>query len=159
MKFFPPAYINGRNVMRATQNKSIFLLIRTCGRAVNWILTVNDTNRTNNMCESWNHSFNHLVGRANPSFRTVLQALQRDQSLAAVTILRKQRGQLPVKRAKRSMTELQKHLAFLCKERRDDTTSLPDCLLAVGHCIRHRWLYRTVLDLLIKFELATVFGH
>jgi len=38
VKFFPPPYINGRNVMRAIQNKSIFLSIRTCGRAVNWIL-------------------------------------------------------------------------------------------------------------------------
>ena len=97
--------------MRATQNKSMF--------------------------ESWNHAFNHLVGRAN-SFWTVLQALQRDQSLAAVTILRNQRRQPPVIRAKRSMTEPQKRLALLCKERRDDTTSLPDCLRAVGHCIRHR---------------------
>jgi len=52
-----------------------------------------------------------LVGRANPSFWTVLQALQRDQSLAAVTIFRNQRRQPPVKRAKRSMTELQKRLA------------------------------------------------
>ena len=25
--------------------------------------TINDTDRTNNMCESWNHAFNHLVGR------------------------------------------------------------------------------------------------
>ena len=38
VKFFPPPYINGRNVMRATKSKSIFLLIRTCGRAENWIL-------------------------------------------------------------------------------------------------------------------------
>ena len=68
-----------------------------------------------------------LVGRANPSFWTVLQALQRDQSLAAVTILRNQRGQPPVKRAKRSMTELQKRLALLCKERRDDTRLPPSC--------------------------------
>jgi len=97
--------------MRATQNKSMF--------------------------ESWNHAFNHLVGRAN-SFWTVLQALQRDQSLAAITILRNQRGQPPVIRAKRSMTEPQKRLALLCKERRDDTRSLPDCLRAVGHWIRHR---------------------
>ena len=80
------------------------------------------------MCESWNRAFNHLVDRANPSFWTVLQALQRDQSLAAVTILRNQRRQPPVKRAKRSMTELQKRLAFLCKERRDDTRSLPEML-------------------------------
>ena len=90
--------------------------------------TIKDTDCTNNMCESWNHAFNRLVCRANPSFWTILQALQRDQSLAAVTILRNQRGQPPVKRAKRSMTELQKHLAVLCKERRGDTRSLPDCL-------------------------------
>ena len=38
VKFFQPPYINGRNVMRAIQNKSIFLSIRMCGRAVNWIL-------------------------------------------------------------------------------------------------------------------------
>ena len=76
VQFFPLPYINGRNVTRATQNKSIFLLMRTCGRAVNWILKHGIYFK----CSWWKK----------------LQALQRDQSLAAVTILRNQRGQLPV---------------------------------------------------------------
>lgn len=41
--------------------------------------TMSNSHRTNNFSEGWNSSFNKLVGTTNPSFWTVLRAIQLDE--------------------------------------------------------------------------------
>ena len=43
--------------------------------------TMTDQHRTNNMCESWNNGFKHLVGQSNPSLWTVIECLLKDAAL------------------------------------------------------------------------------
>jgi len=40
---------------------------------------MSNSHRTNNFSEGWNSSFNKLVGTMNPSFWTVLRAIQLDE--------------------------------------------------------------------------------
>jgi len=43
--------------------------------------------RTNNVCEGWNHAFANMVGHHHPSLWCLLGALQQDQALAATALL------------------------------------------------------------------------
>lgn len=39
--------------------------------------TLTDGHRTNNVCESWNNGFKHLVGHTHPSIRTVIGCVKK----------------------------------------------------------------------------------
>ena len=92
--------------------------------------------RTNNQCESWNSSFCHLLGYTkHPSLFVLIEYLQRDQSLAATTILQCARSHPPTKRVKRATVALQQRLVKLCIERRDNIKTVAETLRAIGHSI------------------------
>jgi hypothetical protein len=98
--------------------------------------TIIGEERTNNVCEGWNHAFANIVGHHHPSIWKLLEALQMDEALASTDIMRDARGQPPTKRIKRSVEQHQRRLLQLCVDRRDGRRSVGDTLRALGHCIR-----------------------
>lgn len=94
------------------------------------------TDRTNNLCESWNRGFTAVVGHQHPSLWTAVEALQEDAAAATTVLLQNARGQPPAKRVKRATLQLQRQLQTLCRERRDGRRSVADTLRAVSHTVR-----------------------
>ena len=72
--------------------------------------TINGTDRTNNICESWNRGFNAVVGHNDPSLWCLVEALQQDADATTTVLLKAARGQPPAKRVKRSTVQLQQRL-------------------------------------------------
>ena len=99
-------------------------------------VTLAGTDRTNNLCESWNSAFASLVGHHHPSLWTLVEALQQDEALATTAIVQEARGQPPVKRVKRSTQQLQSRLLALCVARRDGKKTVIESLQGLGHIIR-----------------------
>lgn len=98
--------------------------------------TLAGTDRTNNLCESWNRGFTAVVGHQHPSLWTAVEALQEDAAAATTVLLQNARGQPPAKRVKRATLQLQRQLQTLCRERRDGRRSVADTLRAVSHTVR-----------------------
>lgn len=99
--------------------------------------TVNDTHRTNNICESsWNNGFRHLVGHSNPGLWNVIQCLQKDHTLVSTEVERINRGEPSSKRVRKASANLQKRLKTLCQQYDDGRKTLSEFLNAVGQCIR-----------------------
>ena len=69
ISYFDRTYISGNN-NNARYPPSIWNVRRQ---------TMSNSHRTNNFSEGWNSSFNKLVGTTNPSFWTVLRAIQLDE--------------------------------------------------------------------------------
>lgn len=99
-------------------------------------ITLAGTDRTNNLCESWNNGFASLVGHHHPSIWTLIEALQQDEALSTNAIVQEARGQPPVKRVKRSTLQLQARLQHLCSARRDGKKTVSETLSGLGHLIR-----------------------
>jgi len=98
--------------------------------------TLADGDRTNNLAETWNKAFAVLFGHSHPSVLVTVEAFQADLALAEQMIDLDARGQLPVKRVKRSTHQLQRRLRSLCEDRRDGRKSVAEALRGLGHCIR-----------------------
>lgn len=98
--------------------------------------TLEDRNRTNNMCEGWNTSFSQLIGHQHPSFWTAVDGLRRDYALVSTHLLQHSRGQPMKKRQRRQHVQQQKRLRSLCQDIVAERRTLPEFLEAVGHCIR-----------------------
>lgn len=99
-------------------------------------ITLAGTDRTNNLCESWNNGFTHLVGHYHPSLWTLIQALQQDEALATTAIFQESRGQPPTKKTKRSTKDLQSRLRNMCAARNEGKKTVEETLQGVGHLIR-----------------------
>lgn len=95
-----------------------------------------DQQRTNNMCESWNNGFKHLVGHNNPSLWTVLNCLQKDAALVETEVYSHQQGQPAPKRKKKATVIHQNRLKTLCQQLLSGQKSLAQFLYAMGQCIR-----------------------
>jgi len=91
--------------------------------------------RTNNLA-TWNKAFAVLVGHSHPSVLFAVEALQADLALAEQMIDLDARGQLPVKRVKRSTHQLQRRLRSLCEDRHDGRKSVAETLRGLIHCLR-----------------------
>ena len=98
--------------------------------------TIEERDRTNNKCESWNNSFKHLVGHANPSLWTVVACLQKDAIEVSVSILRKECGELPKKRVKKGTKAHQQRLKRLCEQYNKREKNLHQFVNAMGKSIR-----------------------
>ena len=97
--------------------------------------TMTDQHRTNNMCESWNNGFKHLVGLSNPSLWTVIECLQKDAALVETEIYNNQQGQPAPKRVRRTTIVHQKRLRTLCQQFVSEEKSLEQFLTTMGQCI------------------------
>jgi len=144
LSYFDVTYVSGalRSSTASTRNRPTVLRLRRAPPLYPssiWNMheaTLQQQERTNNVCEGWNNSFASLVGRNHPSIWTLLQSLQQDQVLAATDMLQDARGQPLNKRCKRSTEQHEQRLYRLCCDRRDAKKSVPQTLQALGHCIR-----------------------
>lgn len=140
LDYFDNTYVSGG--FRAVQGANGLLRMRRTQprfQPLTWNVndaTINDNHRTNNICESWNNKFRHLVGHSNPSLWTVISCLQKDQTMVNTEIERNRIGQPSSKRAKRASVTLQKRLKKLCCQYRDGDKTLVQFLHAIGKCIR-----------------------
>ena len=98
--------------------------------------TITDCARTNNICESWNNGFRHLVGHSNPSLWSVIECLVKDNAETETEVYRHSTGQQTTKRRKKSGVQHQQRLKQLCQELTGGQKTLEEFLCAVGHCIR-----------------------
>ena len=98
--------------------------------------TLSNQHRTNNMCESWNNGFKHLVGHSNPSLWTVIESLQKDAALVESQIYSNQQGQPAPKRVRRATIVHQNRLRTLCQQFLSGEKSLELFLNTMGECIR-----------------------
>ncbi|XP_033758126.1 uncharacterized protein LOC117340475 [Pecten maximus] len=78
--------------------------------------TIQNEDRTNNLCESWNYGFQQLIGHNHQSVWTAIYCLRKDQALVAAALLADSRGAPPTKRVKRATRDLQVRLRNLCSD-------------------------------------------
>lgn len=145
LDYFDTTYVTGavRRIQRPAQNDRIQTIrirrIPPLFPPAVWNVheaTLCGSPRTNNFCESWNHTFSKLVGHAHPSLYVLISSLQEDESMASTAILQAARGQPPKKRVRRTTTQLQARLLQICEERRDGVKTVEETLCGVGHNIR-----------------------
>ena len=143
VNYFDATYVSG--VLRPARNTDPSRLLLQLTRtpptfpALMWNqhrATVDGTERTNNACEGWNHSFATNIGHQHPSLWTLLGALQQDQAVVATQLLQNALGQPPAKRQKKSVASHQERLQNLCMYPRDGCKSVAETLRTLGHCVR-----------------------
>ena len=98
--------------------------------------TLAGDDRTNNICESWNHGFNSAVGHRHPSLWRLITHLKEDEAQVHLEILQAARGLPPSKRVRKSTKNLHEKLKSLCEKRSTDHMGIPEFLQSIGHCIR-----------------------
>ena len=99
-------------------------------------VTIDGEQRTNNLCEAWNHRIEHLCGVSHPSVWKLIHWLKADSAHVSTTLLNAARGEPPRKRVKRVYTQLQSRLHQLCVDRRDGNKTVEEFLRGAGHNIR-----------------------
>ena len=99
-------------------------------------VTLRGESRTNNLCESWNRSFQSLVGCSHPTIWRLIDSLRKDNINVETCLLLDSRGQCPRKRVLQSTKKLQQTLVTLCSDLRDGRKTVEETLKAVGYCIR-----------------------
>jgi len=62
--------------------------------------TMEDQDRTNNQCESWNNGFQHLVWHKNSSLWTLVKSVGKDAAIVSADILLCDPGEPPQKRVR-----------------------------------------------------------
>ena len=98
--------------------------------------TMNDGHRTNNVCESWNNGFKHLVGHNNPSIWTAIDCMKKDCAIVETDYLQFHQGIQPAKRQRRKVVNHQNRLKALCTQLVEGQKSVDQFLCAVAECIR-----------------------
>lgn len=99
-------------------------------------VTLEGEQRTNNLCEAWNHRIEQLCGVLHPSIWKLIWWLKRDAALSSTHILSNSRGDPPRRRIKRVYCRLQARLLQLCRDRQDGSKSVEEFLRGAGHNIR-----------------------
>ena len=97
------------------------------------LATLNNDPRTNNLCESWNHKFYHLVGHQHPTIWRAIRSLQMDQATVETAILQDEIGNPPKKRTHRKYKELQVRLRTLCNDYVAGRKDMGQFLKGAGH--------------------------
>ena len=98
--------------------------------------TLSGQDRTNNLCEGWNHGFAQLVGHSHPSVWRLIEALQQECIFASTAIYQDGLGQPPKKRVKRATKDLEERLLNLCRRRRENSKTIEELLRGIAHTIR-----------------------
>ena len=95
-----------------------------------------DEHRTNNVCESWNNGFKHLVGHNHPSIWTAIDCLKKDSAIVETDYVQFHQGVQPAKRQRRKVVNHQTRLKTLCQQLVEGQKTIDLFLCAVGECIR-----------------------
>lgn len=98
--------------------------------------TLTNSDRTNNLCESWNQQFQKLLGYNHPTVWVAIEAFRKDQSVVETALFNNANGVPPKKRVKKSTNELQERLQNLCTDYVDRIKGMEEFLRAVGRTIR-----------------------
>ena len=101
--------------------------------------TLNDGDRTNNICEGWNNGFMQLVGQQHPSIWFLIEGFQQDHAVVMTALAQDRIGErLQRKKPKRAVKTFNARLKNLCQDRANDTKSIEEFLAGVGDCIRFK---------------------
>ena len=77
-------------------------------------VTLEGGDRTNNVCEGFNHGFNVLVGQRHPPFFAALEAIQKDHIVTKRNLLRSQRGIPLTQRVRQDVRNYNRNVTNLC---------------------------------------------
>lgn len=98
--------------------------------------TIENKPRTNNRTEGWNCRFNGLLGRRKPGCFEVVEAIQHDQRLERLDILKwETKGEVPIQRGLVKYRQLQQRLYNLCIAYRDGVSTRQDFLRRIAYNI------------------------
>ena len=97
--------------------------------------TLGHQDRTNNLWEAWNASFEQLVGHKHPSVWTVIEHLRTEDVKVDNIIEQDALGQPPTKRVNGVTRDLQQRLLHLCAAYRDGQKTVVDLLQRWTHCL------------------------
>ena len=98
--------------------------------------TMDGTGRTNNVCESWNHSFGHLVGHKNPGLYHIIKSMSRDQLGVLTEMERMSLGHPSSQRVTKAAEQHQAKLKRVCLKLSNGRMSIVEFLHAIGRHIR-----------------------
>ena len=98
--------------------------------------TIQNTPRTNNICEGWNNAFRNLVGFSHPSIWKLIEIMRKENERVRTIILRNDVGLRPKKQLRGTYDELQKRLCNLCNDFLSGEKDLGKFLSGVSHNIR-----------------------
>jgi len=100
-------------------------------------VTLNEQDRTNNLCEAWNYGFAQLIEHNHPSVWVLLDGLRKDSILVSTAIEQDAQGQPPRKRLKHATKILKERLLNLCRGHQNGGKTMEELLSAVAHTIRY----------------------
>ena len=140
LQYFDTNYVNGvwRNIHRPGQPIVVRRIPPIFPHAL-WnvhIATLNNDPRTNNVCESWNNAFYHIVGHNHPSMWHSIQGIQKQHAKDLSVIAQDAIGQRPRQRIKQTLVQMQARLRNLCIDYNAGTKNLDEFLRGVAHNIR-----------------------
>jgi len=95
--------------------------------------TLNGEHRTNNMCESWNNRFKHVVGH---NHLTIWKLIDKMRQEISVNIAKIELNEIGLT-SKRKENTLEHRLQILC-QRSADNEPVDLILLNISHCLRKR---------------------
>ncbi|KAG7160430.1 hypothetical protein Hamer_G001676 [Homarus americanus] len=72
------------------------------------LATTDNEYRTNNLCESWIHGFQQLVGCSHPTIWTTIECIRKDAAIVPMHLALGARGQSLQKCVRRETRDLQK---------------------------------------------------
>ena len=88
------------------------------------------------MCESWNHSFGHLVGHKNPGLYHIIKSMSRDQLGVLTEMERMSLGHPSSQRVTKAAEQHQAKLKRVCLKLSNGRMSIVEFLHAIGRHIR-----------------------
>ena len=142
VQYFDQTYVSGtfRQIQRPGQN---IVVRNTPALFQPAIWNVNDATladgaRTNNICESWNNSFNGLVGYKNATIWACIEGLKKDSMMACLALANSGIGVALKKRVHKKTADLQLRLKNLCTELQNGNVTQVAFMRGIGHNIRYK---------------------
>jgi len=89
--------------------------------------TMRSRHRTNNICESWNNRFAHLIGHSHPTIWNLINKFREEVALHDMEPAKKKHG-----------SEKNVKLQYLCTMFVNNELTIPEFLNRIGHCLRKR---------------------
>lgn len=97
--------------------------------------TLHSRHRTNNICESWNNRFAHLIGHSHPTIWKLINKFREEVGVDKAKIAL--HDMEPVRKKKHG-TEKNVKLQYLCRNIVNNELTIAEFLNRIGHCLRKR---------------------
>ena len=102
---------------------------------------INSQHRTNNICETWNYRFTHIVGHAHPTVWKLISKMREELGVDRAKIALQELGEGIPASKKRKFSNTGERLKNLCSRVAINEISVEEFLINIGHCIRKRNKY------------------